>query len=312
MNILRLSRFVLVGALTLGLNTVSLYAVSDTVASFGDVEDSTGNVFESGELDLSLSDVLFDGDISSDIEESRFSTTVSATTSGAVAYGLAYAYGSGSLCDALAVNVSGGETTYTGLLTNLAIASTTELGLWEFSVGLGGGTGVKSGDSCAFDLVYDARFFVVPDGGYADQERLRVTITYDGGVALDVATEVVVIDEQEQKQEPPLPEEPKDELLIVSEEIPRQEPVDEIPSESSHNADTPPVLPVEETVLLREEDEQPALTEEASVPPTEPEDLVPSNESLDVPVNTESADVVFVPVQEPPPVSEPGEPVIQF
>jgi hypothetical protein len=300
MNPMRLSRFLLACTLAFGLNVVSLYTVRDTMARFSDTEYASGNVFESGELDVSLSETFFDGLVGDEIEANNFFTTISATTSGAIEYGLRYEYQDGALCDQLGINVSGGGAAYTGLLSGLSIASSTELGLWEFSVGLAG-AGMEAGSSCAFDLVYEARLATTPGGGYVDEERLHVTITYTEGSVLGIAAETPLLLEK----------------IKVEEDIPPQSKKDtdtppELPSESdqgTHEAklarteeETPhPPGPKKDPVLAKENDEASAETVVAD--PIAPEDP---------PADSEPEDVVFVPITEAPPISEPGEPVIEF
>jgi hypothetical protein len=293
--ILRLSHFFFAATLIFGLNVLSLYTVSDTVARFADVESSNGNVFESTELNLTLSDTAFEGSVGSEVDESHFSTIVGAFAGGGVLYELRYAYDGGALCDALAINASGGGTSYTGFLSDFTVATTTELGLWEFSVGLGGAE-VETDALCTFDLVYQARLATTPTGGYEDEERFRVNIIYHNGAVPPVSTPFLPLAFPEEVLLTPDAELSTDDSLM-------DENMGAVPT--TPPAEAPPDLPLEEI----------AKKDEGSLDSLE-ENVVPGDPPVDPPTPEEEQptveDVVFVPITPEPPVSEPEEPVIEF
>jgi len=173
--------------LLLALNASGLLAIGEALAYFSDNEDSLGNGFSAGTLNFSLNNTSFNKRIK--LSEKLFLSSV-LTNSGTLDWqyvpGIEQADGSSdNFCNSLILNAElNGVEKYDGNLMSFSLpASSNTIGTWNFEVELPvDAGGIKQGDACVFDFVFEGwqeNITDYGDGGFSDEEKIRVNLTAD-------------------------------------------------------------------------------------------------------------------------------------
>jgi len=182
----RLLNFLVV-VLMLGMNSLGLSAIGETVCFYNDIEDSNSNLFVAGSLDFLLNDFGFDpiepalsigpGDTTSkdievtpELESNPFQYAVQAENF----------EGDQDFCNALNVKAELlGNSMYEGDLTSLLTGTSTVSDIWNFEFGIG--TNNFQNKVCNFDIVYNGwqtrhNYESYENGGFSDTEKTENTI----------------------------------------------------------------------------------------------------------------------------------------
>ena len=171
--------------LLVGMNAGGIAAVGETFSYYNDTE-SSGGVFASAELDIALTPSPADG--WTDVGGNVFTRTITVGdapgfSSIPLLYTVHVDHISGNACADAGIKVEfDTQTLYDGLLSGLVtspVPATGEdtYGQWTYTLTLA--SSVPMGQSCSFDIIYDAWQKEMPSygsGGYTDTETVGNTV----------------------------------------------------------------------------------------------------------------------------------------
>lgn len=171
--------------LIVALNWVGLLGVGSTIAHFTDIEAATQNNFDAGELDITLINDSLKRYIGVEaLGEVDYASLVSLTPDSIATKYTTHAsgiVGDADFCNAIDVEATrNGLVQYSGSVDGLSLSPTTDFGAWEFEFDVPPSVPVGHGDTCNFDIVFDAfqlSAATTTESGFSDTERVSFDLT---------------------------------------------------------------------------------------------------------------------------------------
>ena len=181
----KLSLNFLVITIIIGMNSLGLSAIGETLCYFNDTETSSANVLTAGTLDFSLTNTDVEEFIGIELGEDVEFVSVATKMTGSMdiqykAY-VEKISGDDDFCNALQMEVLHSQIYYDGDLMSFDTATTTAFGTWAFELKLPHLiSSIPHGAECNVDLVFKGWRDDVAEfdqSGFTDEERIHLNLT---------------------------------------------------------------------------------------------------------------------------------------